>query len=64
MAFLMTVYISALAGRVESGVPKVMPVVAATSAASFPGIPTCDVTQSICTSRLFIFVVSRGREFS
>ena len=51
---LVTVYISALTGIVGSGVPIVMAVLAATSAASFPGIPTCDGTQSICTSRLLI----------
>ena len=44
----------------ESGVwvPIVMAVLAATSAASFPGIPTCDGTQFISTSRLLIFAVS------
>ena len=52
---LITVYISAFAERVGSGVPIVMAVLAAISDASFPGIPTCDGTQSNCTSRLFIF---------
>ena len=55
-----------------SGVPIVMAVLAATSAVSFPGIPTCDGTQSICTSRLLsfaissrerIFIVISGRDF-
>ena len=64
MAFVIIVYISAFAGRVRSGVPIVMAILAATSAALFPGIPTCDCTQSNCTSRLFIFAVSsKGRIF-
>ena len=58
MAFLMTVYISVFEGRVGSWVPMVMAFLAASSAASFPGIPTCNGTQSICTSRLFIFALS------
>ena len=60
----MTVFISAFAGRVRSVVPKVKVVLAVTSATctSFPVIPTCNGTQSICAARLFFFLL-QGENF-